>query len=115
MSFALPGVAQSSELAELRELVHAVEADALASKAAALHGCPDDVVKRAQARPLLAAEVQNYLVEVLLSRKLVLMDKYGSEDFKACLQEPSLLSPAGPLDGPLSLAIKEAFYALRCF
>jgi ribonuclease HI len=89
-------------------------ADALASKAAALHGCPEDVVKRAQIRPLLAAVVQSYLVEVLLSRKLALIDKYGNEDC-IVVQESSPPSHAGPLDGPLSLAIKEAFYSLHCF
>jgi hypothetical protein len=88
-------------------------ADRLASAAASVHSCPEDIIERAKVRKALTALAQKYLVEVLLTRRLVLIEKHSvpAEDSS---QPPSGM-PSPPPSLPPFQAFQSAFLALHSY
>ncbi len=88
-------------------------ADRLASSAASVHSCPEDIIERAKVRKVLTALVQTYLVEVLLSRRLVLIEKHSIQPEDSL--QPLTGLPSPPPSPPPYQAIQSAFIALHSY
>ena len=88
-------------------------ADRLASVAAAARGCPEDIVARAVSRKAHTFEIQRYLVEVLLSRRLYIIEHLTATAEVA--NSTPLASAVVPPSPAIVHSIKEAFLALHCF
>jgi ribonuclease HI len=88
------------------------EADKLASKAASICLCPRDLVEGLSQREEQAELVQRYLVEVLLTRLLLLLPP---KDDNATAIAPVLTSHDGLFLPSDAMAVKEAFEALHHF
>jgi ribonuclease HI len=86
-------------------------ADRLASAAASRSCCPRELVALSKVRGLQTREVQKYIVEVLLNRHALLLEKSAAN---APFVVRSRHSPGAVISANLA-SIREAFLALHCF
>jgi hypothetical protein len=109
----------SSELDILNGIISAEDrrgnqaADRLASLAACVNACPDDIIERTKVRKLQTFEVQQFLVEVLLSRRLVLLE--SREARPEIVDSPTSETSRHPLVLPDAQDIQAAFLSLHRF
>jgi ribonuclease HI len=89
------------------------EADKFASKAATLFICPLDLVTGVTQRAEQAVQVQRYLVEVLLTRHLILLQQRARDEPHVHSKTATSASPSMVLVNPQ--AIRDAFLALHQF
>jgi len=87
-------------------------ADRLASLAACVNSCPTNIIERTNLRKLQTLEVKQFLVEVLLSRRLVLLER--REAHIETNGAPASESSRPLLDLPQAQAIQAAFHSLHC-
>jgi len=86
-------------------------ADRLASAAASRSCCPRELVALSKVRGLQTREVQKYIVEVLLNRHVLLLEKSAAN---APFVVRSRHLPGAVISANLA-SIREAFLALHCF
>jgi ribonuclease HI len=86
-------------------------ADRLASAAALRSCCPHELVAHTKTRKLQAQEVQRFIVEVLLSRHMISLER---SDISAPAAGRSSLAPVATAPANLP-SLREAFLALQCF
>ena len=90
-------------------------ADHLASLAATSSGCPVDIIERAALRKLQTFEVQKYLVEILLVRRLALIERLSPQTEIFTSQPRAGERCNRALDMSIVQDIRSAFLALHCF